>query len=203
MFSRVILGNVDTCRTECEISDDVGNTVVVVYDSKDGWHVNVLREPTTEQVAEFNATVGAAKQSLSKYVNRMGRNPPEGMTAGGLSLWLMQKDDGTALGIVLAKRKSSPGSALPNISPDLKERMSRSLVMDNRTILDGSYRTQLRSRNYRRRQIFQRLSETHMPCIPVNRVPLLLIGLKLLIADRHNTELLQAMPILINSYPPL
>jgi hypothetical protein len=36
MFSKTILGNVDECRTECEISDEVGTTVAVVYENDNG-----------------------------------------------------------------------------------------------------------------------------------------------------------------------
>jgi hypothetical protein len=91
MFSRTILGNVDECRAECEISDDTANTVAVVYESPNGWHVNVLRPLRDGELAKFNASVEAAKQSLSRYVNRMGNSPPEETTRGALSLWLMQK----------------------------------------------------------------------------------------------------------------
>jgi hypothetical protein len=52
-----------------------------------------------EELETYNAAVEAAKQSLSHYVNRMGSNPPEHTTVGALGLWLMPKDDGTALGI--------------------------------------------------------------------------------------------------------
>jgi hypothetical protein len=33
MFSTATLGNAEACRTECEISDDSGNCVAVVYES--------------------------------------------------------------------------------------------------------------------------------------------------------------------------
>src|SRR5439155_15880503 len=101
MFSRSILGNVDECRTECEISDETATTVALVYEDDEGWRVNVLRPLRDEELETFNAAIAAAKQSLSHYVNRIGSNPPEHTTVGALSLWLMQKDDGTALGIDL------------------------------------------------------------------------------------------------------
>jgi len=110
MFSRIIIGNVDHCRTECEISDEAAVTVAVVHEDREGWHVNVLRPPMDKELETFNAAVEAAKQSLSHYVNRMGRNPPEHTTVGALSLWLMQKDDGTALGIDLNKLDQRRGS---------------------------------------------------------------------------------------------
>jgi hypothetical protein len=34
-------------------------------------------------------------------VNRRGENVPAAMTVGALSLWLMLKDDGTAMGVKL------------------------------------------------------------------------------------------------------
>jgi hypothetical protein len=72
MFSRIILGNVDHCRTECEISDEAAATVAVVYEDPEGWHVNVMRRPTGEELEAFNAAVEAAKQSLSHYVTGWG-----------------------------------------------------------------------------------------------------------------------------------
>jgi hypothetical protein len=108
MFSTIIMGNVDECRTECEIADDAAATVAVVYESDEGWHVTVLRPLRDEELETFNAAVAAAKQSLSHYVNRMGSNPPDETTRGGLSLWLIQKDDGTTLGIDLSKPNSGP-----------------------------------------------------------------------------------------------
>ncbi len=103
MFSRTMLGNVDECRTECEISNEAAVTVAVVYEGPDGWHVNILRPLRDEELEAFNAAEEDAKQSLSHYVNRMGSGPPENITVGTLSLWLMQKDDGTVLGIDLNK----------------------------------------------------------------------------------------------------
>jgi hypothetical protein len=110
MFSRIIRGNVDHCRTECEISDETAATVAVVYEDPEGWHVNVMKQPTDEELETFNAAVEAAKQNLSHYVNRMGSNPPEHTTVGALSLWLMQKDDGTALGINLNELSQRRGT---------------------------------------------------------------------------------------------
>jgi hypothetical protein len=121
MFSKTILGNVDACRTECEISDETATTVAVVYESHQGWQANVLRPLKNEEVAAFNASIEAAKQSLSRYVNRMGNNPPEETTAGALSLWLMQKDDGTVLGIDLNKHNKGVAAPLRDVSPDVAE----------------------------------------------------------------------------------
>ena len=123
MFSRIIMGNVDACRTECEISDDTAATVAVVYESDEGWHVTVLRPLRDEELETFNAAVAAAKQSLSHYVNRMGSNPPDETTRGGLSLWLMQNDDGTTLGIDLNKPNSGPVTVLRDVPPDVEERI--------------------------------------------------------------------------------
>jgi hypothetical protein len=103
VFSTAILGNVDQGRTECEISDDTAAAVAVVYEGQDGWHVKTFRDFRAEELDEFNAIVAKAKENLSHYVNRTGSNPPEESTVGGLSLWLMEKDDGTGLGIRVSK----------------------------------------------------------------------------------------------------
>ena len=44
------------------------------------------------------AAIASAQQGLAQYVNRRGINPPSGLTPEGLSLWLMEKVDGTAMG---------------------------------------------------------------------------------------------------------
>jgi hypothetical protein len=54
-----------------------------------------------EMRIEVPGGIGAAKVHLLEYVNRRGENQPEGLTAAGLSLWRMEKADGTALGIKL------------------------------------------------------------------------------------------------------
>lgn len=133
MFSRATLGNVDQCRTECEISDETATTVAVVFESHEGWQVNVLRPLRHEEFEDFNATVEAAKQSLSHYINRMGNNPPEDLTAGGLSLWLMQKDDGTVLGLDLNKLDSEPVLPVLDVPLDVAERV-RSLGRTGRRL---------------------------------------------------------------------
>jgi hypothetical protein len=53
------------------------------------------------RIEEFNAIVATVKECLSHYINRLGNNPPQGLTPEGLSLWLMEKDDGTVLGLDL------------------------------------------------------------------------------------------------------
>ena len=101
MFSKVTLGNTETCRTEAEISDENGNYVAVVYESQDGWHVEVSRTVRAEEAKSFDAIVETAKSDLSHYINRKGLNPPDDLAVAGLSFWLMEKDDGTVMGIRL------------------------------------------------------------------------------------------------------
>lgn len=97
--------------------------MAIVYESREGWHVNLLRPIGNDELAAFNAGVDAAKQNLSHYVNRLGSDPPEEITTGALSLWLMQKDDGTVLGIDLYKRNGDPLSLLCDVSSDVEERI--------------------------------------------------------------------------------
>ncbi len=133
MFFMTVLGNVDECRTDCEISDESAATVAVVYEAHDGWHVNILKPVRAEELDDFNASVAAAKQSLSHYVNRMGSNPPEGSTVGGLSLWLLEKDDGTALGFKLSEDGSEAAVRLKDVSPEVQGRI-QSLARDGRRL---------------------------------------------------------------------
>jgi hypothetical protein len=107
MYSVTILGNVEQCRTEAEISDSEGTLLAVVYQTSVGWHTDVLVEQLNQTATDFQTAVENAKQSLSHYVNRRGENPPENATRGAFSLWLMVKDDGTAMGVNM---KSGPKS---------------------------------------------------------------------------------------------
>ena len=107
MFSKITLGNPETCRTEAEISDDSGNSVAVVYEAIDGWHIELCRTIRAEEMEQLDAIIQTAKNDLSHYVNRKGLNVPTNLTVGDLSLWLLLKDDGTALGIRLSDLENS------------------------------------------------------------------------------------------------
>jgi len=101
-YETAILGNPDTCRTEAEISNEKGINVAKVYENSDGWHVEVLSDGFDQSEDAFRGAVQNAKEKLSHYANRRGENVPSYVTsAGALSLWLMTKDDGTAIGIKL------------------------------------------------------------------------------------------------------
>jgi hypothetical protein len=99
MYSVTILGNVEQCRTEAEISDSEGAVLAVVYETSDGWHMDILRERLNQAAVDFQTAVENAKENLSHYVNRRGENPPGNASRGAFSLWLMVKDDGTAMGV--------------------------------------------------------------------------------------------------------
>jgi hypothetical protein len=102
VFSTTIFTNLDECRTECEISDR-SSVVAVVYEGRDGWHSNRFRIISGDEDQALDASIAEAKERLSHYVNRFGENVPDGLTRAGLSLWLMEKDDGTAMGIPFSR----------------------------------------------------------------------------------------------------
>ncbi|HKW64286.1 MAG TPA: hypothetical protein VJN89_17165 [Candidatus Acidoferrum sp.] len=99
-YSVTIVGNVEKCRTEAEISEDSGNCVGIVHEDASGWHIE-LTNPVHQEFGEFNAAVAEAKERLAHFVNRMGYGATENTTRGALALWLMIKDDGTAMGVHL------------------------------------------------------------------------------------------------------
>jgi len=98
IYSVTVLGNVEQCRTEAEISLDE-QLVAVVYETSDGWHTEVIASQLTPSQDDFEIAVNTALQTLSHYVNRRGENPPRNATRETFALWLMMKDDGTAMGI--------------------------------------------------------------------------------------------------------
>ena len=111
VFSTTIITNLDECRTECEISD-CSSVVALVYEGHDGWHVHSLRPVSLDKRKDFDASIAEAKERLVHYVNRFGTDPPEGLTRGGLGFWLMQKDDGTAMGIRVGSNEDASASVV-------------------------------------------------------------------------------------------
>jgi len=100
-------GNAGECRTEADVSvrtdDGISRDIAVVYAIVDGWHVETLSSGLADQYSEeLSAAVEQAKSGLQHYVNRLGINPPEGLSVAGLSAWLMEKDDGTMMGKPIA-----------------------------------------------------------------------------------------------------
>jgi len=99
VYSVTIIGNMEQCRTEAELSDNEGAVLAVVYETSDGWHTDILVEQLNQAATDFQTAVENARETLSHYVNRRGENSPENATRGAYSLWLMVKDDGTAMGM--------------------------------------------------------------------------------------------------------
>ena len=97
-FSIQVLGNVQTCRTEAEISfPGAAEPWAVVWEEVSGWQSEIFGpSPVSEALAK--QAIEAARLRLSQYINRRGENPPAGLSSPGLSLWLMAKADGTAMG---------------------------------------------------------------------------------------------------------
>jgi hypothetical protein len=94
-------GNVEAQRTEAEIflsSPPSVDPWAVLYDSTSGFVIEFLTPASATCVDVIDAAIADAREGLLQYVNRRGQNPPVGLTPVGLSLWLMEKVDGTAMG---------------------------------------------------------------------------------------------------------
>lgn len=73
-----------------------------MFESSDGWHIEFYpAEAACFQLDALLSAVAGAREELSCYVNRRGESPPEGLSAVGFSFWLMEKSDGTAMGVKL------------------------------------------------------------------------------------------------------
>ncbi len=99
-FRITILGNVNECRTEAEVylPPDSDGPAAVVYESANGWCVDPLEGAAALPLDVLVTALAAARKTLERYVNRRGEKPPVGLTPPGLSLWLMEQGDGTAMG---------------------------------------------------------------------------------------------------------
>jgi hypothetical protein len=71
--------------------------MATVYEKPDGWKIDLYQSPRGLDLDEFLQFVSTAKERLGEYTNRRGENPPEGLSAAALSLWLTEKADGTNL----------------------------------------------------------------------------------------------------------
>jgi hypothetical protein len=96
MLSHVFVSNVENCRLEAEVSTDKGDIIAVIYEDQSGWRVEEIDGqlfPIPIQLIE------QIKAEMRSYVNRVGSDAPRDCTRGELALWLMLKDDGTAMGV--------------------------------------------------------------------------------------------------------
>jgi hypothetical protein len=97
-FKRDVLGNIESHRTEVEISKG-GEFLAIVYESEAGWRTEYLGPAATNaEIPGLAEQIARARTVLSHYVNRRGLNPPAGLTPQGIAFWLMEKDDGTSMG---------------------------------------------------------------------------------------------------------
>ena len=97
-----IAGNVAERRTEAEIcwrADGNEQFVALVFETRDGWKTEIENTQLAASMGTaFETAIERARERLCDYVNRRGENLPDGLTAAGLSLWLMERADGTAMG---------------------------------------------------------------------------------------------------------
>ena len=89
-------GDVNRCCTCAEIYRRQ-QFVASLCETADGWQVHIESNESRDE--GLQAAVDTAKERLLQYVNRKGMDAPSGLTRAGLSLWLLQKTDGTAMGI--------------------------------------------------------------------------------------------------------
>jgi hypothetical protein len=64
----------------------------------DGFMVELLGPIPPTPIEAVTGAIAAAQTGLIEYVNRRGNYVPSGLSGPGLSFWLMEKTDGTAMG---------------------------------------------------------------------------------------------------------
>jgi hypothetical protein len=86
------------------------------YEDSDAWHVQVLDDRVEQASSSFNSLIEDAKKVLSHYRNRRGDKVPSQLKMRvQLPLWLMEKDDGTMMG--LSKKATALGEDPKSICP--------------------------------------------------------------------------------------
>jgi hypothetical protein len=96
-LTRTFFGNIDRCRLEAEVSNRNGEIVAILYEDSSGWHVERSVGCSDETVT--TSFIEQVKAEMRSYVNRIGSDAPPEVSRGELALWLMLKDDGTAMGM--------------------------------------------------------------------------------------------------------
>ena len=93
-----IAGIVDDGFTSAHINDESGNQVARVFELTNGWFVETNALERLQDPVLMHAVL-AGRDELLHYVNRKGGVCPEGSSRAGISLWLMQRDDGKGFSV--------------------------------------------------------------------------------------------------------
>lgn len=90
-YNIIFFGNIKACRTEAEIELE-DEWLMSLFETKTGWEKEIANDDI-ELIhgLELQQTIQKAKEGLMLFVNRMGTNPPPGLTKVELSHWLMEK----------------------------------------------------------------------------------------------------------------
>ena len=94
MIDYVLVSNVEEVRLEAEISDGQGKLIATLYEDASGWHLDRI-----EQDSIPDKLIEQVKTHMQAYVNRKGFGSPERANRGEMALWLMLKEDGSAMGL--------------------------------------------------------------------------------------------------------
>ncbi len=105
-FTIQFRGNVEACRTEAWILQRTGaaaaSPVAIVYETSQGLVVSYPGAGAAKPALPgLDAAIAEAREELLHYINRRGEPRPQGITRAGLSLWLMERDDETVMGMPL------------------------------------------------------------------------------------------------------
>ncbi len=84
MLEVILSGNIEAGRLEAEVVNEQHDLVAIVYEDDAGWHVE--KHGSEELPDELLSKI---KDELISHPNRKGNDPPEGMSRGQYSLWLL------------------------------------------------------------------------------------------------------------------
>jgi hypothetical protein len=85
MLEVILAGNIEFGRLEAEVRNERYELIAIVYEDKDGWHVE---QQGSEKVPDD--LLEKIKEVLSSHPNRKGNDAPDGMSLGEYSLWLLE-----------------------------------------------------------------------------------------------------------------
>jgi hypothetical protein len=81
---------VDSPYVSAEILHDDA-FVAVVYELDDGWKVDLCGDLRGLDFGQFLSALQRSKEEISRYPNRRGGSPPDGLSRAAYSRWLMEE----------------------------------------------------------------------------------------------------------------
>ncbi len=96
-YSLTVCANLTRDRLEVEVQRNnpggLPEELALVFKTSEGWGIDYADDTFADRRdAAFDAVVVRAKELLEEYKDRHDEEPPDGLTATGMAVWLLEDD---------------------------------------------------------------------------------------------------------------